>query len=256
MKKIIILNKKEGETPLEALERFRARNKKYKDVKMTYAGRLDPMASGVLLVLAGEKVKEKEKYLALNKEYEFQILFGFATDTYDILGKVVATFPRVHLGKLGQRLLEQKIKENIKYFTGELSQTYPLYSSKTVKGKPLFAYGREGTEVSRPEREVVVKKLKFLNVRKISSARLLANLERRIAKVNGDFRQKEILKIWRRKLKVFGQTYYFPVVKFAITCGSGTYVRGIADALGERLAIPSLAYSIKRTKIGKWRVGR
>ena len=89
MKKIILLNKKEGETPLEALDRFRMANPKYKDEKMTYAGRLDPMASGVLLVLVGEEIKQKDKYLALNKEYEFEILFGFATDTYDILGKVV-----------------------------------------------------------------------------------------------------------------------------------------------------------------------
>ena len=81
MKKVIVLNKKEGETPLESLENFRAKNKKYQDVKMTYAGRLDPMASGVLLVLAGDETKNKEKYLNLDKEYEFEILFGFATDT-------------------------------------------------------------------------------------------------------------------------------------------------------------------------------
>ena len=52
-----------GETPLEALEAFRARNKKYKNEKMTYAGRLDPMAEGVLIVLVGEEVHNKEKYL-------------------------------------------------------------------------------------------------------------------------------------------------------------------------------------------------
>lgn len=51
MKKVIILNKKEGETPLIALEYFRSKRKEYKDLKMTYAGRLDPMASGVLVVL-------------------------------------------------------------------------------------------------------------------------------------------------------------------------------------------------------------
>ena len=61
IKKIILLNKKEGETPLEALENFRFKNKEYKDVKMTYAGRLDPMASGILLILAGDEIKNKEK---------------------------------------------------------------------------------------------------------------------------------------------------------------------------------------------------
>ena len=73
MKKVILLNKKEGETPLEALEVFRKRKtkqkKEYKDVKMTYAGRLDPMAEGLLIILTGEECKNKEKYLVLDKEY-------------------------------------------------------------------------------------------------------------------------------------------------------------------------------------------
>jgi tRNA U55 pseudouridine synthase TruB len=77
LKKVIVLNKKEGETPLEALEAFRAKNKKYKDMKMTYAGRLDPLVSGLLLVLAGDARKEKEKYLGLTKEYEFSVLCTF-----------------------------------------------------------------------------------------------------------------------------------------------------------------------------------
>src|SRR3989338_4911372 len=91
MKGIIILNKKEGETPLAALEAFRRKNKEYANTKLTYAGRLDPMASGLLLLLAGEEIKNKEKYLNLDKEYEFEILFGFQTDTYDILGKITKT---------------------------------------------------------------------------------------------------------------------------------------------------------------------
>lgn len=87
MKDILLLNKKEGETLLEALENFRAKNKKYKDVKMTYAGRLDPLVPGLLLVLTEGATKQKEKYLGLSKEYKFSVLFGFATDTHDILAK-------------------------------------------------------------------------------------------------------------------------------------------------------------------------
>ena len=58
MKKILKLYKKEGETPLEAIERFRRKNPEYRNEKMTYAGRLDPMAEGVLLVLAGNECKK------------------------------------------------------------------------------------------------------------------------------------------------------------------------------------------------------
>lgn len=250
IRKVIVLNKKEGETPLEALEYFRAKNKKYKDTKMTYAGRLDPMASGVLLVLAGDKVKEKEKYLALQKEYEFEILFGFATDAYDILGKIVSS-SRQDLDKtLDKKELEKEIKNNLKYFTGKFTQKYPVYSSKTVESKQLWQYGREGIDVELPEREVFVKKLRLEKIKKITNKKLLANIEKRIKKVKGDFRQNEILKIWRQALGE--QHSVFNIASFKITCSSGTYVRGIAHSLGRKIGTPALAFSIKRTKIGRY----
>ena len=253
MKNILLLNKKEGETPLEALEDFRRKNKKYQGVKMTYAGRLDPMVSGLLVILAGDAVHEKEKYLKLSKEYIFSVLFGFATDTYDILGRVQHSNI---LENVGMSELEKKIKQNIKFFTGKFIQKYPMYSSKTVKGKQLFTYARAGKEVKQPEHEVSVESLKFFKIRKISAKKLLENIERRIAKVKGDFRQKEILKIWRKELKFSqGQSLRkdkFFVADFYIKCGSGTYVRAIANDLGEKIGTPALALSIKRTKIGKW----
>lgn len=247
MKKIIVLNKREGETPLQVLEKFRRKYKEYRGEKMTYAGRLDPMAKGLLLVLAGEETKNKEKYLALDKEYEFEVLFGFATDTYDILGKVVKN---TEVRPMYKKLTEN-INESLKYFTGKFVQKYPIYSSKTVKGKQLFHYARRGVEVEIPEQEVFVKKLKFLKFRKISEKRLLANIERRIKKVQGDFRQEEILKIWQNKFSP-ERSQEFLIGSFKIECGSGTYVRGIANSLGEQIGIPILAFSIKRTRIGKW----
>jgi tRNA pseudouridine55 synthase len=255
VKKIIVLHKKEGETPLEALENFRRKNKEYKDAKMTYAGRLDPMASGLLLVLAGEEVKNKEKYLVLDKEYEFEILFGFATDTYDILGKIIKNTEVKPMYFNRKSDLQKKVKENLKYFTGKFVQKYPMYSSKTVKGRQLFEYARAGTDVERPEREVFVKELKLLKLRKISNKKLLANIEKRIKKVKGDFRQKEILKIWRKKLKRLQpkKPQDFFIASLKIKCGSGTYVRSIGNSLGEWMGIPALAFSIKRTRIGNFR---
>lgn len=246
VKKIVIVNKKEGETPLEALEAFRAKHKEYKDLPITYAGRLDPMASGVLILLAGEETKHKEKYLALDKEYEFEVLFGFTTDTYDILGKVTQISHGLFEG------LEGAIKSNLKYFTGKFTQKYPPYSSKTVAGKPMFEYSRNDIAVEAPEREVNVKSLKLIKMRIIKSKKLLENIEKRIRKVKGDFRQKEIIKLWQKNLN-HRETKY-AMAYFKIKCGSGTYVRGIANSLGEKISIPALAYSIKRTKVGKYKV--
>ena len=263
MKKVIILNKKEGETPLQSLESFRIRNKEYKDIPMTYAGRLDPMASGVLVILTGEECKNKEKYLKLDKEYEFEVLFGFSTDTYDILGKVTPCV-RQDLTQLTQKELEKSIKNNLKYFKGKFTQGYPVYSSKTVAGKQLFEYARAGEDVEIPNREVSVKSLKFLKIKKITSKKLLESIEKRIGKVKGparnaksiafaggDFRQKEILKIWQKNLKNKKDNFY--VASFHIKCGSGTYVRSISNDLGEKVGIGALALTIVRTKVGKWR---
>ncbi len=212
---------------------------------MTYAGRLDPMASGLLLVLLGDETKNKEKYLKLGKKYEFEILFGFATDTYDLLGKVLDN----HELKIENHELEKEIKNNLKYFTGKFMQEYPIYSSKTVKGKPLFVYARGGEYVDIPKREVKVKTLKLIKIKKINNKKLLENIKKRIGKIEGDFRQKEILNIWQKKLKKEDSFY---IAKFEIECSSGTYVRGIANSLGSKMEIPALAFSIKRTKLGKY----
>ena len=102
-------------------------------------------------------------------------------------------------------------------------------------------------------------------MKKISGRKLLGDIEKRIKKVKGparnvkdkhsfaggDFRQKEILKIWRSHLGKNSRAGFF-VAYFEIKCSSGTYVRGIANSLGDKIGVPSLALKIKRTKIGKW----
>ena len=84
--KVHQIYKKIGETPLQALEKHRKQKKIPSNAKLTYAGRLDPMASGVLLILQGATQKQRERYMGLGKTYEVKILFGFSTDSYDLLG--------------------------------------------------------------------------------------------------------------------------------------------------------------------------
>ncbi len=88
MDKVLNLYKQPGETPLECILRYKENNPQFENVPMTYAGRLDPLAEGVLLVLSGKEVHRKEEFLNLKKEYEVEVLFGFETDTYDVLGFV------------------------------------------------------------------------------------------------------------------------------------------------------------------------
>jgi tRNA pseudouridine55 synthase len=149
--------------------------------------------------------------------------------------------------------LRERIKENLKYFTGKFIQEYPMYSSRTVKGKALFKYARDGEDVEIPKHQVYVASIKLLKISEISGKKLLQNINKRIKKVTGDFRQEEILKIWHKQIQLRDK---FQVADFKISCSSGTYVRGIVDSLGRRMKIPALAFSINRTKIGKWTKAR
>jgi tRNA U55 pseudouridine synthase TruB len=114
-------------------------------------------------------------------------------------------------------------------------------------------YARTGEEVEIPERKIFIKKIKLEKIREIDNKKLFKNIERRIKKVKGDFRQEKILEIWAKELKI-SKKYKenFTIANFKIKCSSGTYVRGLANSLGEMVGIPALAYSIKRTKIGKY----
>ncbi|MCA9363758.1 hypothetical protein KC727_00880, partial [Candidatus Kaiserbacteria bacterium] len=86
MQRYATIEKRIGETPLEAAERLRVTLGLSADIPLAYAGRLDPMASGKLLVLIGDECKKQEQYHTLDKEYTFEVLFGVRSDTADVLG--------------------------------------------------------------------------------------------------------------------------------------------------------------------------
>ena len=103
MKNVLNIYKPVGISPLDAIKLLQEKFPEYKDVSITYAGRLDPMAEGVLILLTGKEVHKVKEYMKLDKEYEAEILFGFETDTYDILGQVLCL-----------NIVPEKILSNIK----------------------------------------------------------------------------------------------------------------------------------------------
>ncbi len=242
----ILLLKPVGETPLECLKRFKIYNPEYKDLPMTYAGRLDPMAEGLLLLLVGEECKKKGDYLYLPKEYEIEVLFGFETDTQDVLGLCRAVLHKekvmfrtaLHITEIINAL------ETVK----NLPQKYPAYSSKTFEGKPLWQWAREGEE-KEVESNAKITNIEFLEQREINGIELLKNISERISKVTGNFRQKEILDLWSEKI-IPNENY--KIISLRVNSTGGAYMRVLASEIGKKLGIPSLAYSIKRIKIGEY----
>ncbi|HWB34194.1 MAG TPA: hypothetical protein VG753_02675 [Candidatus Paceibacterota bacterium] len=245
---VVNLYKNLGETPRERLERLRDEESHYAHEALSYAGRLDPMAEGVLLCLVGSANKRREQYLDLSKEYVLDVLFGFSTDTYDVLGRVMDTGD-------ASKVQPKAIKKGLNEFRGHVSQEYPPFSSKTVAGKSLFEWAR-GNALSTlvmPERSVLVYDIELEGVYKVHEPELLAYIEEGVNKVQGDFRQEEIMRLWKQHLKSKG-TREFACATVRVSCSSGTYMRSIAHALGKELGVPALALHILRTRVGEYRV--
>lgn len=239
MKSILHFWKNEGETPLECLDRLRTEQPTYKNTVLSYAGRLDPMAEGVLLVLVDEENKKRLEYLGLNKTYEVEVLCGISTDTGDILG-LVNTLDTTDHPPANFEILQT--------FVGPITQKYPHYSSKTVNGKPLFQYAREGKldEIEIPEKTSEIFSIELLETFSMTGEEILKKVKERIARVKGDFRQQEIIELWEKSLTK-SMHHEFPLFKINVRCSSGTYMRTLAEVIGKKRGKPSLAWRIVRT---------
>lgn len=244
-KQVLPVYKRAGETPLEAIRRVRKEHPEYANETMTYAGRLDPLAEGVLLLLSGDAVAKKDDYLRLDKEYVFDVLFGFSTDTYDLLGKVTDT------GNVAPKPAD--IERILKALTGSYEQQYPPYSSKTVEGKPLFMWAREGKlhEITIPTHPISVTELTLADVRTIRKDALRKKIHASVGGVRGDFRQGEILELWNAYLDIH-ESDTLTIANIRTKCSHGTYVRALVNELGEKLGVPATTFHIIRTKVGPY----
>ena len=245
MTELIKLYKAVGETPLECIARFKAERPEYKETKMTYLGRLDTMAEGLLLVLAGN-TKEKEKYLALDKTYEFEVLWGFATDTHDVLGIINSE------GETPQKL-EQKMAGLVKKVLKKSTQTYPVFSSKVFGKDFLRARDANVEAIEIPEKSIKIFSFRHIHTRTLTGREMLAEIEERVAKIGGDFRQDEVIKSWRNAL-ITKPNEFFLISKFHADVSSGTYIRVLAHEMGKLLGTSALAWSIKRTRVGEYKI--
>ena len=254
IKKYELLHKNLGETPLEALERFRTsaiadawamndivQADFWRTVPLTYAGRLDPLAEGVLLVLIGDECKNKEAYLGLDKEYELDILCGASTDTHDLMGLVETATAEV---------LSYDQKE-LQVYVGAHTQEYPAYSSKTVGGIPLHVLSRtDALPENMPTKNIEIREIDLVDTNVIGVEELKKRIITTIDMVNGDFRQDEIKARWEQVLaEIEKEKPYFSVIKIRVVCSSGTYMRSLAHRIGKDKGVPACALGIKRTKI-------
>jgi tRNA pseudouridine55 synthase len=120
--------------------------------RIGHAGTLDPDATGVLPILIGEATKLTPYLVDQDKEYLATIRFGLTTDTHDVSGRIVAEKPVPEISVAG-------LDEVCRSFVGRIKQVPPMYSAIHHEGRRLYELAREGIEVERAPREVIVRSI-------------------------------------------------------------------------------------------------
>lgn len=200
MNGIVLIDKPAGCTSHDVVNRWRriAGTK-----RVGHLGTLDPMATGLLVLVTGTATRLAQFFGNHEKVYEAEIRLGYVSDTYDVQGEVAATAtgaPR-----------HERVIEALDAFRGKFWQTPPPVSAKKVKGVPAYKLARKQEPVELAPVEVEVKEL------------ILRGMENDTAKLS-------------------------------VRCSAGTYIRGIAHDLGQKLGCGAILTSLRRTASGEFRV--
>lgn len=214
---LLIIDKPEGWTSHDVVARTR---RVLREKRTGHTGTLDPFATGVLVLLLGRATRLAQFLAGAEKEYEATIRLGFATDTGDLTGA-----PRG--GAAGAEALtaleRSAFEAALSSLRGEIDQVPPMYSAKKVGGRKLYELARRGEEVERKAVRVRVREFEIV-------AEEGGGFLRRNADGTCDLRTR-------------------------VTCSAGTYVRALAESVGERLGVGAHLSALRRTRAGEFRVG-
>lgn len=122
--------------------------------KVGHAGTLDPMATGVLVLLIGGCTKLSGSFMSDDKEYEATLVLGAVSDTGDAEGKIKETGNNVNFSR-------DEVESAFNKFSGPIEQIPPMYSAVKLKGIKLYQLARKGIEVERKPRKILIKKLEI-----------------------------------------------------------------------------------------------
>lgn len=124
-----------------------------------HCGSLDPMASGLILLVVGEARSKQNLFMAERKTYQGIIRFGLATTTDDLDGSPLnKTYPRKP-----EEITREELEQVLGAFRGPIKQEVPTFSAVKWKGKPLYHWARKGVPVERPIKDVVVHALDLVD---------------------------------------------------------------------------------------------
>ncbi|MEK6684194.1 MAG: tRNA pseudouridine(55) synthase TruB [Nitrospirota bacterium] len=123
--------------------------------KVGHTGTLDPAATGVLPICLGKATKLARLLTESDKEYRAVMRLGETTDTQDADGKILVR-------RAADGLTEDRVRDVLVLFRGEIQQIPPMYSAVKINGQPLYKAARAGREVERAARTVIIHRLDLI----------------------------------------------------------------------------------------------
>ena len=194
---LLLVNKPSGITSFKLVNLIK---KKLQVKKAGHCGTLDPLASGLMLVLTGKATKSQDKFMKQDKVYFASVKLGTKTDSGDMAGKIIQQSDYAHVNI-------DNIKDVCKDFIGETEQIPPMFSALKVGGKKLYELARKGIEIERKKRKITIY---FIDVIDYSGG----------------------------------------IIKMKVKCSSGTYIRTLAENIGEKLNTHAVLENLVREEIG------
>lgn len=218
---LLNIDKPEGWTSHDVVARVR---RLLKIKRVGHTGTLDPFATGVLVLMLGRATRLAQFLAGDVKEYEAVVRFGYATETGDVTGarRESLTDESKALEERMRLWGEDEIEAALSSLRGEIEQVPPMYSAKKVAGKKLYELARRGETIERAARRVHIYELEA--VRQTGGSLLLWHEDG-----TGD-------------------------MALRVRCSAGTYVRVLAESLGERLGVGAHLASLRRTLAGAFRI--
>ena len=148
---ILLLDKDEGWTSQDCVSKLRGI---LGERRIGHAGTLDPLATGLLVVLVGRATRAAAFAEAETKEYVAAFRPGIVTDTQDITGNVLRSSDVLPT--------EEDVRKALPRFTGEIEQIPPMYSAIKINGQKLCDVARRGGDVERTARRITIHSIDFL----------------------------------------------------------------------------------------------
>lgn len=143
---VLLIDKPGAHTSHDVVARLRGI---LKMKRIGHAGTLDPMATGLLVMLVGKATRLSQYLMSVEKEYTGTIELGKVTNTQDAEGDVLTTLPVPALS-------EADVRKALAGFLGDQYQVPPMFSAIKIAGKPLYKSARAGEEVEREPRFIRV----------------------------------------------------------------------------------------------------